>query len=338
MSRTLKPYEELVIASDRKIFFRIRRKLTAVYIVVIACILLGYNTLSYLDLRHDIAEAKFYQKTKSELTEVPGHAATIPLLIQKIIIEDAIILALAAWISYLFAGYTLKPVQRSLVLQKNFTGNASHELRTPLAIIKSDAEVLLRNASPSKESVEMTLHSIVEEVDRMTVMTNDLLLLARSEGQPSVEQKTINLGEQIGSVVAKMSSLAVKKGVALHYDVPEHTFVVQGDPAALFRVFLNLIQNAVTYTSNGGAVTVAIHKDMHCAVVVVRDTGKGIPSKDLPHIFERFYKGESSEGSGLGLPIVKEIVDAHHGRISVKSEEGKGVEVSVRLPYLLVKK
>lgn len=336
MSRTLKPYEELVIASDRKIFLRIRRKLTAVYIGIIACILLGYNTLSYLDLRHDIAEAKFYEKTESELTEVPGHAATIPLLIQKIIIEDTIILTLAAWISYLFAGYTLKPVQRSLVLQKNFTGNASHELRTPLAVIKSDAEVLLRNTSPSKEMIETTLRSIIEEVDRMTTMTNDLLLLARSEGQPTIDKKTINLNEQIGIVLAKMNSLAEKEEVHLDYNSPKNTFIIQGDLSALLRVFLNLLQNAITYTPKGGTVTVAIHKDAHCAVVTVRDTGKGISLKDLPHVFERFYKGENSLGTGLGLSIVKEIIDAHQGRISVRSEEGKGVEVSVRLPYILL--
>ena len=96
MSQISKPYEELVIASDRKVFLQVRRKLTAVYLVIIACIMFGYNTLNYLDLRHDLAERQYYTKMNTELTDVPGHAATLAILIRKIIVEDIVILSIAA--------------------------------------------------------------------------------------------------------------------------------------------------------------------------------------------------------------------------------------------------
>jgi signal transduction histidine kinase len=322
----------LVIASDRKIFLKVRLRLTGVYLVIIACILLGYNTLNYLDLRHDLAERKYYTKMDTELTDVPGHAETLQLLVKEMIVEDFIILSIAAWISYLFAGYTLRPVQHSLIVQKNFSENASHELRTPLAVIKSDAEVLLRNKNPTEDVVKATLESIVEEIDRMTLMTNDLLLLARSERQTTVLPKSINIVELIETVIKKMTSLADKKGVVLTCVTHYTSCIVMGDVMTLERVFFNLLQNAITYTPEQGTVTVALKKDNRCVTITIQDTGKGIATKDLPHVFERFYKGESSHGTGLGLPIVKEIIESHQGTVRIRSELGVGTEVCLKIP------
>lgn len=336
MSQILKPYEELVIASDRKIFFHVRLKLTAVYIVIIMCILLGYNTITYLDLRHDLAEAEYDVKTGIELSDFPGHAESLPSLVKKIVVEDIVILSIAAWISYLFAGYTLRPVQRSLILQKKFSENASHELRTPLAVMRSDAEVLLRNHNPSKEDVTFTLKSIVEEIDRMTVMTNDLLLLARSEHQVVAPQKSINIEEIISSIVLKMSSLARTVGVSIMLIPQKSSFIINGDIAALERVFINILQNAITHTPKDGSITVSLKEDNGYVLICIQDTGKGISSKDIPHVFERFYKGENSGGTGLGLPIVKEIIHSHGGMVSLRSNVGVGTEVIVKIPCIYI--
>jgi signal transduction histidine kinase len=308
-----------------------------VYVGIIACILFGYNTLNYLDLRHDIAESKKYAKPDSELTEVPGHASTLLLLVKEILAEDLMILSVAAWISYLFAGYTLRPVQRSLIIQKNFSENASHELRTPLAVIKSDAEVLLRNQNPSEENIKNTLQSIIEEIDRMTVMTDDLLLLARSERQTTVVQKSINMVEVTENIVKKMSALAEKKGVELKIVTNRTSCIVIGDIMTLERVFFNLLQNAITHTPEHGTITVELKKDTGHVKIIIKDTGKGIADKDLPHVFERFYKGESSNGTGLGLPIVKEIIESHRGSVSIRSKIGVGTEVCIKIPCVYSK-
>lgn len=337
MSQTLKPYEELVIASDRKIFLKVRLRLTGVYLVIIACILFGYNTLNYLDLKHDLAERQYYTKMDTEITDVPGHAETLGLLVEKIIVEDSIILFFAAWFSFIFAGYTLRPVQRTLIVQKKFSENASHELRTPLAVIKSDAEVLLRNQNPTEEVIKATLKSIVEEIDRMTDMTNDLLLLARSENQTAVVQKSINLVEILDTIVKKMTSLAVKKDIELKIVTNRASCIVIGDIKTLERVFFNLLQNAITHTPEHGTITVNVKKDMGYVKIVIKDNGNGIASKDLPHVFERFYKGENSSGTGLGLPIVKEIVESHQGTISIRSKVGTGTEVCIRIPCVYSK-
>ena len=334
MSQTLKQYEELVIASDRKIFLKVRLKLTGVYMLIIACIMFGYNTLNYLDLRHDLAERKYYTKMDTEITNVPGHAETLEILIKNIIVEDIIILSISAWISYLFAGYTLRPVQRSLLVQKNFSENASHELRTPLAVIKSDAEVLLRNQNPTGEDIKGALRSIIEEIDRMTIMTNDLLVLARSEHQEASFQKSIDSIALIKRMVEKMTPLASLAGVTLQFDAGKTSCIVNGDEMALERVFLNLLQNAITHTQEHGLVSISIKKERHCVAVSVKDTGSGINPKDLPHVFERFYKGENSHGTGLGLPIVKEIIDSHEGKISIRSSVGVGTEVRIKLPCI----
>lgn len=331
MSQILKPYEELAIASDRKIFFHIRLKLTAVYLAIITSILLVSNTFNYLDLQHDINEAKNYMRTDVKFETVFGHAASLDMLIKEMIVEDILVLAVAAWISYFFAGFTLKPVQRALIVQKTFSENASHELRTPLAIIKSDIEVLLRNRHRSEGDVTSTLESVVEEIDRMSTMTNDLLLLSRFEHQRSTVQEPLNLAEVTGNVVKKMTLLAHEKSIDMKFisSNPVITFNA-GDIFALERALFNLIQNAITYTPKDGSITVTLKEEKRSILLTIIDTGCGIKHKDLPHVFERFYKGATSEGTGLGLPIVKEIIENHRGKITIKSKEGEGTEVILR--------
>lgn len=333
MSLILKPYEELVIASDRKIFLRIRLKLTALYLAVIACILFGYNTLNYIDLRHDIASAQYYQITDTEFKNVLGHAASLSILVKEMIIEDLIILMFAAWISYIFAGYTLKPAQRSLFIQKSFSENASHELRTPLAIMKSDIEVLLRNPHPDKDTITATLKSVVEEINRMTTMTNDLLLLARLEHEGITIQNPINIVQVTEHVVQKMMLLAQEKGIAMQFVSNRNVMTLyKGSVFALERALFNILQNAVTYTPSDGSIVVTLTEEKKSILLTVKDTGKGIAPKDLPYVFERFYKGETSEGTGLGLAIVKEIIEIHEGKINIRSKKDSGTEIVIRFP------
>ncbi len=174
MASPSKPSAGSGTVSADNMFLRARLRLTAIYILALVCILGAFSILFYLDIRHDYMSA------------LPGGtASTEPLhgsleeVVKGLLLADIGILIVAAWVSFVFAGITLRPIQRSIEAQTMFAENASHELRTPLAVMKNDIEVLLRNPHPAESLVRTTLKSTIEEIDAMTQMTRDLLLLAR---------------------------------------------------------------------------------------------------------------------------------------------------------------
>lgn len=331
MSQISKQYEELVIDSERKLFHKAHVKLTVVYILIVVSIVLCYNVVILADLNMDIANNK---KIASGIMAPEAEETPRELLIE-IALEDVSIIIISSALSYLLASYTLRPIRRSLLLQKTFSENAAHELRTPLAVIKSEIEVLLRNSNSSKEDTQETLKDIVEEVDRLSFMTNDLLLLARFGQNSTTKRDNIDLSEIVRKIVNKITPLAESKGVKVELiSNADNQAKINGDKLALDRVFLNILQNAITHTQAEGKIAVVINSKEKDFVVSIKDTGRGIKSKDLPHVFERFYKGNESQGTGLGLPIVKEIVDSHDGEVVIRSKEGEGTEVVIKLPKL----
>ena len=219
--------------------------------------------------------------------------------------------------------------------EKRFTADVSHELRTPLTIIKGTAEVALRAKNP--RDYQEALATIDDEVDRMTNIINSLLTLARADaGQQQLEMKTMNLVDLVDSVYAAFLPIAAGKKIAFNKTATP-LIEIRGDPNRLRQLLHNLIANALKYTPSGGMVTLSLAKDGAWAKIAVADTGIGIAEKDLPHIFDRFYRVDRARsraegGAGLGLSIAKWIVEAHGGRIEVKSEAGKGTIFTVWLP------
>lgn len=217
---------------------------------------------------------------------------------------------------------------------QRFTADVSHELRTPLTIIKGTAEVALRGKEP--QDYREALVTIDDEVDRMANIIDALLTLARADaGQQQLEMGTVDLKELVESVHTAFAPIAAEKNIVLNKTAA--SIKVRGDPDRLRQLLHNLVANALKYTPRGGAVTLSLEKDGDWAKITVADTGIGIPEKDLPHIFERFYRVDRARsraegGAGLGLSIVKWIVDAHGGRIEVRSEVGKGTVFTVWLP------
>jgi signal transduction histidine kinase len=197
--------------------------------------------------------------------------------------------------------------------------------------MKNDAEVLLRNPNPSKDLVHSTLRSNIEEIDRMTKMAKDLLVIARSENQTAIGTENVNLVDVVKRMADKMRPLATEKGVALARTINAQA-TVKGSSNSIEHVLLNLLQNAVEHTPKGGTITIEVAQEVPEAILKVSDTGSGIDENDLPHIFERFYKGEGVSGSGLGLSIVKGLVEQHGGNISIESEKGVGTTATIRLP------
>ena len=228
---------------------------------------------------------------------------------------------------------TLERLEQLFTPQRRCLATMSHELRTPLTVIKGNASLMRKYGEVDEES----LASIEAEVDRLTRMVGDLLLLAQAEsGRLPLARDAVELDTVLLEVFHQMRTLA---GERISVRVAEIDQVqVTGDRDRLKQVLLNLMSNAVQYTPAGGQVSVALRKDEHEAQVVISDSGPGIPAQDLPHIFERFYRGEKSRkrgqgsGFGLGLSIAYWIVRSHEGRIEVQSKEGQGTQFTIHLP------
>jgi two-component system phosphate regulon sensor histidine kinase PhoR len=223
--------------------------------------------------------------------------------------------------------------------RKEFLSNVSHELRTPLSSIKLMLETVVE--SPDDEAADLFLPQVLAQVDRLAALVGQLLDQARAEsGQLKLNLREISLEDVAHPIVATFEPQASNKGVRL--ELKETRPVrVEADPDRLAQVFVNLIDNALRHTHSGGTVTIEIDANGNDAIMRVRDTGVGIPYRDLPHIFERFYvvdrsRTRESGGAGLGLAIVKGIVDAHGGSVSTESMLGSGTVLTVRLPIMRV--
>lgn len=230
---------------------------------------------------------------------------------------------------------TLERLENLFETQRRFLADVSHELRTPLTSIRGNVDLMRR----MKQADEQSLEAIRSEVDRMTRMVNDLLLLAQAEsGRLPLAQEVIELDTLMLEVYQQAKVLA-SNGVRVEIG-HEDQVQVRGDRDRLKQVMLNLIANALEHTPSGGLVTLALTCVEDWARLTVTDTGAGIPKEDLPRVFERFYRVDRSRnrrnegGAGLGLSIAYWITRGHSGRMEVASEENKGTTFSVWLPRL----
>jgi signal transduction histidine kinase len=230
---------------------------------------------------------------------------------------------------------TLERLESLFTSQQRFLADVSHELRTPLTVIKGNVDLMRR----MKEADEESLTSIDQEAGRLTRLVGGLLMLAQAEsGKLALNFAPIELDLLLTEVFTEMQILARNK-VNVHLNDIDQV-VIKGDRDRLKQVLLNLVANAIQYTPVGGDVFLSLAKVGEQARIIVRDTGPGIPSEDLPHIFDRFYRAEKSRtrsqgsGFGLGLSIAHWIVEHHGGQIKVESKEGKGTTFAICLALL----
>jgi len=222
-------------------------------------------------------------------------------------------------------------------VRRDFVANVSHELMTPLAAIKAMAETILLRHRDDPSVGPRFAESIVQEADRMALLADDLLNLAAIEsGQRALRPGIVNLRALVDDVLDRLRAGAEKKSVSLIAEVAEDS-TVHADPDALTQILLNLVDNAVKYSHEGGEVVISAERGEDGVVIRVADNGIGIPEEHLPRIFERFYRvdkarSRQSGGTGLGLSIVKHLLDLIGGSVSVTSELGKGTTFEVRLP------
>jgi heavy metal sensor kinase len=230
----------------------------------------------------------------------------------------------------------LSRLDHSFESLRQFTADASHELRTPLAIIRGEAEVALSQKRDESEYRE-SLAIVEDEARRLSRMVDDMLALARADyGQQGLKVEEFYLNDLLEDCAKSSQVLALNKAVGLTLD-PTPDITMLGDEALIRRMILNLLDNAIKYTSPGGRVAVKLTGKDGTVEIAVSDTGIGIPAGDTDRIFERFYRTDrarsrSDGGSGLGLSIAKWVAEAHVGSIDVVSTPGEGSTFTVSLP------
>jgi signal transduction histidine kinase len=222
--------------------------------------------------------------------------------------------------------------------QQRLGADVSHELRTPLTTIRGNVDLLRRGAADDPVERAITLDAIEADVDRMSRLVADLLLLAQADAGMKLEKQSVELDTLILEVYRQaqlMSATRFPTGerVAIHLG-HEDQAIVEGDPDRLKQLLLNLIDNALKYTPPGGRITLSLYRDQDWVRVLVDDTGVGIPADVLPYIFDRYYRAqrEGRKGVGLGLSIAYWIADAHNGRLTVESQVGEGTTFTLWLP------
>ena len=333
MKKLWKQLEAWVTDLTQDIFLWARLKLTILYILISYLIILLFSGALFYTVVQNIRynlEGNFIDEQTQEI--LLNNA--MDDIEQVMFFATFIILLFVAALSYILAGKTLRPIKRAMEIQKQFAQDASHDLRTPLAIMKAESEILLKKKQFLQSSVQKTIKSNLEEIDKMSHIVENLLTLARTEDGPPVKTLgIINLSELVSGLVQKMTFLAENKAVKIKI-TKEAEGLIKGDLRSIERVIQNMVQNALNHTKPGGSIAVFVQESKDKAILIIQDTGTGINKKDLPHIFERFYRSQSSPktGEGLGLSITKKIIEHHRGTIEIESVKGQGTTVRLSFP------
>ena len=228
-------------------------------------------------------------------------------------------------------------LEESFLQINRFSADASHELRTPLTVLQGELEAIAQKGQHLPEDVRDTIGSALEETERLAKIVENLLAISRLEaGEARVQPVRLDFAELARTTADQMKLLAEEKRISLTSDGSEPV-EVEADPSRLKQVVVNLLDNAIKYTPEGGNVSISVTRRDHRAILEVADTGLGISANDLPHIFDRFYRADKARsrqmgGTGLGLSIVRSICQAHGGQVTVNSAEGRGSRFRVELP------
>lgn len=253
----------------------------------------------------------------------------------NLIALNVVVFALGGVVSYALARRTLEPIEESLEAQKRFAADASHELRTPLTAMQSETEVALRDPKISKTEAVALLKSNLEEVAKLRDLSDGLLRLANQNGK-SGSVHDVDLPVAAKAAVERLSKAAESKNIKITEKYAAAR--TRGDKQNLVDLTAILLDNAIKYSPSGSEVIVSTNQRGKHGVLRVEDHGQGIAAVDLPRIFERFYRADTSrnkdqaDGYGLGLALARKIAEAHNGHIEVKSTVGKGSTFTVYLP------
>jgi len=332
-----------------------RIKLTAWYLLIIMFISICFSVLVFrivsgevnrfsqlqrLRFERDLGENPYleqfhppisFSQNPELILEVRNRLALI------LIITNLIILGISGILGYFLAGRTLRPIQIMVDEQNRFISDASHEFRTPLTALKSSMEVFLRDKEFKMDEAKLLIKGSIGDVDKLTALSTSLLDLAQYEKpNGSIKFEEVSLNAVIQESIARVAPLAKEKEISINSSLTESTFV--GSKYSLIDLFVVLIENAVKYSKLKDSIEINSVLADGFVKVAIKDHGEGIDEKDIPHIFDRFYRADKSRsksgisGYGLGLSIAKRIVSLHKGFILVESKLNEGTIFTVTLP------
>ncbi len=274
----------------------------------------------------------------AKVVTVAGDVALDQLLNILIVLNGGllIIIPIASWF---LAKRTLSPVQKIHEQQKQFVSDASHEMRTPLAIMSGEIEITL-NKKRTTEEYKKTLISTKEETNRLSKLVENLLFLANADrNEKTLTLELIDITDVISDVVQSLQLKSNNKNIALTLHTDNVTTpMVHGHPTLLHQLFYNLIDNAIIYTPKKGKVTISLSELKNFVSIAIVDTGIGIGHEHQTKITQRFYRIDTArsqtKGYGLGLSIVKSIIERHKGQLRISSKVNKGSTFTVLLPKI----
>lgn len=270
--------------------------------------------------------------TQFEVYRVAREVEGKQSLVINLVIFNAAVITTGGLASYLLARRTLEPIEQALEAQIRFSSDAAHELHTPLAVMQSEIEVNLRDAKPTATAQRELLKSNLDEVGRLRSLTDRLLLLSNFK---SIDVTATSLDDAATEAINRVIPLAQAKRIGVESTVGKQTATANVD--ILTDTLVILLDNAIKYSPKKSTVTIAAKEQGKYVLLSVADNGPGIDAQDIPHIFDRFYRADSSrskvnvEGHGLGLSIAKRSIEAMGGQIGVDSTPRKGTIFTIRL-------
>ncbi|HUD45008.1 MAG TPA: HAMP domain-containing sensor histidine kinase [Patescibacteria group bacterium] len=332
-----------------------RLKLTAWYLLIITLVSILFSIAIYNVATDQLHRVVRLQEMRQEYFDYffpglppPQGVPTVQdiedteaQLVLTLVIINAIILLFAGAAAYFLAGRTLRPIKNMVDEQNRFVADASHELRTPLTSLRAEMEANLLEDRISEKDARQLIKSNLEDVIQLQSLSDSLLQLAqykKTNNQPDF--KDLSVKEIVQEAIKKVASSAKKRNINIDINSGKNIdkLKIKGEQQSLIQLLVNLLDNAIKYSSKNTKITIFIEKTDHSVRISISDQGIGIAAKDLPHIFDRFYRADKSRtktityGYGLGLSIAKMITDMHNGTISARSKMGEGTTFVVQLP------
>ncbi len=319
-------------------------KLTGWYLSILILISLSFSMVIYTVASREVGSRLRFEPSDPQILQVYNHEQLNELrqtqvdesrhtLFAALAVTNIVLWAAGGIVSYHLARRTLKPIEEAHEAQSRFTSDASHELRTPLASMKTELEVALRDPDLSKSDMRELLESNLEEVNKLTNLSYNLLQLSRLE-HSKIAHEPVDLTAALQSVGNRF--MASRERLAL----PQSTapLMVMANQANVEELLTILIDNALKYSPEGSKVSIHFVRGRVASGFIVSNSGPGIPADKLPFIFDRFYQVESSrtssekKGYGLGLSLAKKLVEIHGGALTASSQPGIKTTFEVTLP------
>lgn len=342
-------------------FYKARLKLTAWYLLIIMLISISFSLVVYHALTFEFNRILRIERLRQERAlPSPIPSLTFPLkddtqrrgrlnipspeiikeaknrLISILALVNLGILFFSGAAGYFLAGKTLKPIKEMVDEQNRFITDASHELRTPLTSLKSEIEVNLRDKKMDISQAKKLLESNLEEVNNLQYLSDNLIKLSQFKRDNDIQFEEVNLKELILEAQKKVAILAKKRNITIKNSLSDQK--VWANKQSLAELFVILLDNAIKYSHKDKQVSISSNVDSGKLAVLIKDQGIGISKHDLSHLFDRFYRVDSSRtkinvpGYGLGLSIAIQILEKHHGSVSVESTLGIGSTFKILLP------